>query len=78
MRLPSTSKPVTILGHNRIFGIRMSLPSIWKTGDREGTAVAVLQLARSLIGHLLAPTAALVGSGAIQLMSSTGCGYRDG
>lgn len=53
----------------------MSLPSVWKMGDREGTAVAVFQHARTLIGHLLAPTAALVGLVAMQILSSTGGRY---
>lgn len=55
----------------------MSLPSIWQMEDKKGTAVAVLQLAHTFLGQLLAPTAALVGLGAIQFLSLTGGGCRD-
>jgi hypothetical protein len=44
----------------------MNLPSVWHMEDRKGTAMAVVQLARSLIGQLIAPTAALVSLGATQ------------
>lgn len=46
----------------------MSLLSVWHMEDGKDTAMTVVQLARSLIGHLIAPTAALVSFGAAQLL----------
>lgn len=65
-RLPLISERVLIAGHSKTFGIKMSLLSVWHMEDGDGTAMTVVQLARSLIGHLIAPTTALVSFGAAQ------------